>query len=298
MSWSRPPSVVQTRGDTGVEAVQGEGAGVADERAGSQTQRRGWLTVAGAVAAVFVGAVGVGAVAVWGVGRADEPSRAPSTAVRFDVDVRDDGVGITTEVAFPNEVTLSNATLQVGDSRDAAWLWPLDGRDHEGEDLDPLTVPGHTRVAVSATIRPSCDGDAIQTVRLAVTVSQRDGATQVHEYTAVNQLAMPPAVRTWCAKGPTVTAGMEHLEPDGDAVIGVYVINPGPDPITVEIPAYTDEHVSWAKATAVAPPGEKTRLEIHGMHVGCEPGEIASWANGRLLLDGQPYKVKMDDAWC
>lgn len=260
----------------------------------------GGLAVAGAAAAVLmVVAGGVGAVAVWsGKDAGDSAAAGPSTEVPFDVSVDDYGIWITTEVTFPDDVTLSDPTLHVGGSHDTASLWPLDGRDHEGEDLDPLAVPAGTSVAVSGMTRPLCDSDQIKAVHFTVAVSQHDGSPMVHEYSPENQVAMPPAVRQWCTQGPTVTAGMERLEPDGDAVIGVYVTNPGPTPITVEIPAYVDEHVSWTETTAVAPPGERTRLEIHGRHVGCEPGEIASWADGRLLLDGEPYTVEMTDAWC
>lgn len=266
---------------------------------GDEAQGRAWrgrLVAAGAAAVALIVVVGgVSAVAGWAGdnGELTAPAEAP-----FDVRVDDFGIWITTEVTFTDEVTLTKPTLHAGESHEAASLWPLDGREHEGEDLDPLTVPAGTSVELSGMLRPICDRDEITAVQFAVAVSQHDGSSTTAHYSAANQSDVPAALDRWCSNGPSVTAGMERIGLGGDAVIGVYVTNSGPNPVTVEIPAYTDEHVAWAEATAVAPPGERTRLEIHGTRVGCEPGEIASWSDGRLLLDGTPYTVTMDDAWC
>jgi hypothetical protein len=218
--------------------------------------------------------------------------------VPVDVSLDEEGITLTTGVTFPRRVMLSDPRVHIGQTREPAWLWPLDGRDHEGEDLDPLTVPAGIPVSVSSTIRLSCDTETSS--QRSFTISDRDmnGTTRVHEFTPTHDVALPPAVQDWCAIGPSVRAGMEHLEPDGDAVIGVYIINSSPDSITVRVSAYADEHVTWSEASAVVPSAEKARIEIRGTNVGCEPGEIASWAGGRLLIDGEPYQVPMDDAWC
>ena len=219
---------------------------------------------------------------------ATQAPSGPSTPVQFELYVDEHGVTVTTEVHFDGEVILSHPQLHLGDAHEPAWLWPLDGTDHEGEDLEPLTVPDGISVEMTSTVRGSCNGDQVQRMRFGVSVREADGTTQVHEFTPRNEIAMPQAILEWCAMGPTVTAGMERLEPDGDAVIGIYVINPGPKAIEVTVPAYADGHVSWTEGTIEAPPGEKTRFEIYGTDVGCEPGEIASWAEGRLSVDGEP----------
>jgi ferric-dicitrate binding protein FerR (iron transport regulator) len=90
---------------------------------------------------------------------------------------------------------------------------------------------------------------------------------------------------------------MELMEPDGDAMVGISMTNPGPGSVSVKVPAYADDHVSWNEAAATVPAGQQVRFMIYGSDVGCEPDEVASWQGGRMLVDGRPFEVPADD-WC
>jgi hypothetical protein len=176
-------------------------------------------------------------------------------------------------------------------------LRPLDGRDHEGEDLDPLPLAPGAKVQVSGWLRPPCDG-ANREVTLSVHAKDAVGDKSTLRFSARNVEAVEAAMREFCELGPTVTLMSSRLEPNGDAAIGLDVVNPGPHQITVEVPAYSDKYVTWAAAQATIPSGASVRLEIQGTQVDCEPGETASWLKGRLLLDGAPFTMTSDDGWC
>jgi hypothetical protein len=244
----------------------------------------------------------IGQVFGWHVqGGPDTPDITEGPVVPKEVTVRvgDEAIDFGIVMSFPDQVTLTGPTLRVGRTTGAARLWPLDDRDHEGQDLDPLTLRAGMPVALEGYARPPCaPGEPGPEVVFAVTVESLDGSTQRHHFPALHPEVVPPAVEEWCSGGPSVTAGMEYLGPNGEAVIGVTVINPGPEVIDVEVPAYADQHVSWTEASSTVPPGQQVSLKIHGTDVGCERGEIASWEGGRLLIEGKPFVVTSDDAWC
>lgn len=221
----------------------------------------------------------------------------PTTAQHMDVMMHELGVSFSIETTFPEGVTLSAPTVKVGRVEAPGELWPLDGIDHEGEDLDPVSVPVGTRVQIHGWLRPSCDGgDDRATISV---ISQRpDDEQSTRRYVGRNVEAVEAAIRQFCERGPTVSLLMSRLDPNGDATVGLDVVNPGPDEITVEVPGYSDERVTWRALTGTVPAGESVRFEIHGSQVGYEPGERASWQEGRLLIDGEPFVVTSDDGWC
>ncbi len=251
----------------------------------------------GCVAAVIV-ASGV-AIAVRSPVDATAPSVAegPTKPHRIDAAVMELGIVLHTKVTFAEPVTLTDPNLRVGEIEAEGELWPLDGQDHEGEDLDPLRLLAGTSVLIQGLIRPICDGSDVRTI-ISVTSQNSAGETLLNHFPARNPSDLASATHKYCGQGPTVSAEMNHMSADGDAVIGVVVVNPGPNEITVEVPAYSNEHVSWTALTGTVPAGERVRFEIHGTQVGCEPGERASWEGGRLLIDGEPFIVTSDDAWC
>ena len=68
--------------------------------------------------------------------------------VKVEVEVSEGGIGVGMETSFAEDLTLSSPTLQAGGKPVKAGLWPLDGSDHEGEDLDPLVLPKGTPVSI------------------------------------------------------------------------------------------------------------------------------------------------------
>lgn len=267
--------------------------------ASSAQRKRGWLIVTASVVAVIT-AIGVG---VFITARTPVETSAPAVAdgptspQHMEAWVGELGILLSTKTSFAETVTLSDPTLRAGKTEAEGELWPLDGREHEGEDLEPLTLPAGRSVSIAGLIRPACDGSDVEMI-ISVISQNSDGEKLISRFSARNPEDLASATRRYCRQGPTVSAGMNRLYPDGDAVIGVTVVNPGPDEITVDVPAYSDEHVTWTPLTGTVPAGEKVRFEIQGTQVGCEPGERASWQEGRLLIDGEPFVVTSDDAWC
>jgi hypothetical protein len=215
----------------------------------------------------------------------------------MDAWVDDFGVGFTMKTTFQEGVTLSAPALRVGGVETEAELWPLDGHDHEGEDLDPLRLAAGTPVSISGWLLPGCNDSDLE-VTMSVTSVDSDGEETNLRYSGSNEDDLESAMRQLCARGPTVTGEMNLLRPNGDAVIGIKIVNPGPDEITVDVPGYSDDHVTWSALNGTVPAGQRARFEIYGSDVGCEPGETASWQQGRLLIDGQPFIVTSDDRWC
>ena len=46
------------------------------------------------------------------------------------------GFGLSMRTRFTEDMTLTKAGLLAAGTEGGAYLWPLDGVDHEGEDLD------------------------------------------------------------------------------------------------------------------------------------------------------------------
>ena len=218
-----------------------------------------------------------------------------STRVPMRVYVTDGGVGWDAEVRFDRAVTLSDARVHYGARSDTGSLW-LD----EESPYDDIPVETGDRVSISGGVLPDCTpGAPLAEPAVSVVERETDGTAQRHRYLPSKPLDLASAVREWCAHPPTVGVGMHSLTPEGESVVSVYVVNPGPDPVSVRVPAYADAHMTWESLDVVVPPAERGRFEIHGHDVGCEPGEIASWEDGRLLLDGEPYVLgRGDDGWC
>lgn len=215
----------------------------------------------------------------------------------MEIYVDEQWVIVSMRASFQEAVTLSVPVIEVGAARKGGELWPLDGVDHEGEDLDPIQLEVGTPVSISGYLQPPCTGPS--DVSLGVTAVGPDGDRVRHRYAPSNAAEVQAAVREFCAQGPAVRARAYHWEPDGDAKASVTVMNPGPDAITVELPAYADKFVTWSALDVTVPADETTTYEIRGTDVDCEPGETASWLGGRLLVDGEPVVIRTErGSWC
>ncbi len=209
-----------------------------------------------------------------------------------------DGYGIRfgMQTSFDEDVTLSAATLMAGGDVSDAQLWPLDGQDHESEDLSKATLRAGTTVLVDGWVKPSCRGDATDEARFRLRAEGVDGHVVIISFPARNPEILAPALKRWCAQGPTIGLSHTQLQPDGTAI--VYLANPGPKSIRVEAPAYADAHASWESVTASVAGGQAVDIEVHGTNVDCDDGETGSWDKGRLLVDGHPVVIHSDDSHC
>lgn len=258
---------------------------------------RGGMTVpllaAFAVLAALVGA--------WLLLRAAAADRDPSTTaadvtsrVPMRLHVSEGWIGWQAEVTIERRMTVSDALVHYGGATEPGGLW-LD----DESPFDDIPVEPGDHVVISGGVMPDCTpGAPVEEASLSMVERAADGTSLRHGFLPARPLDLASGIHEWCAQEPSVTAGSYSLTPEGDAVISISVINPGPGPVRLEVPAYSDEHVDWEPLDVSAPPAEWSHFEIRGANVGCEPGEIASWADGRLLLDGEPYVVAMDDAWC
>ncbi len=227
--------------------------------------------------------------------RPDETTTVPT---EIKVRVNDTAIDFGTVVTFPEQVMVTGATLSVGEFTGIARLWPLDGRDPEDVGLK-VRLPAGTPAVLEGSSRPHCDGDWSEIdVSFSVTTRGSGGSTERHQYTPHQPDALAAAMEKWCAQGPDVSAELVYLAADGYAVVDVAVTNPGPEVISVAVPAYSDDRVSWTAASTTVGPGQQVRFNIHGAQIACEPGELASWEEGRLLIDGKPFDVYSAGGWC
>jgi hypothetical protein len=228
----------------------------------------------------------------------DRPN-GPTVPTEVTAEVTEDGIDFSVEVSFPEKVTLTAPTMRSGQTTGVAWMSPLDDGDHEGERPESLVVPAGSAVQLVSDALPSCDEGAEELlISFAVTVDRGEGEAQRHRFTAEDPEAARQALHVWCSQGPAVAAAAEFIQPDGDAVVSVRVTNPGPGSVSVEVPAYADDQVSWSAAGATVPPGRQVKFMIYGSGVACEPAEIASWEDGRLLIDGKPFQLESEGEWC
>ena len=253
------------------------------------------------IAVLGVAAALVAGVAVAAVARTEGPDKVSKTvSVEVGDFVDAYGIQIAMRTSFDGDVTLSAARASVAGVTDDAQLWPLDDVDHQGEDLDPLELPAGTPVSMSALVRPPFPGDKNGELAFQVRVKHDDGQVELVRFLARDSDAVGPALEKWCSRGPWVGLSHAELWPDGTATVYLWVSNPGPETVRVEVPAYADEHAVWKAATPQdVAPGEMADIEIHGTDVDCDDGETGSWQRGRLLLDGDPTRVQSwGDSYC
>jgi hypothetical protein len=259
---------------------------------------RGRAALLWTVVALVVGVTSTGCGSATGT----SPVRADTTVtLPFKISDRVDsyGISIGTQTSFDDDVVLSAPTASVAGATGPVQLWPLDDQEHEGEVLDPLTVPAGTSVLMEAWVRPSCPGDRGSEPAIQVHVEHSDGRTELARFVASDPSLVLPALDRWCSLGVKIHVSHAAIWPDGRIKAYLSVTNPGPGTIHVEIPAYADEHATWqAAAPTEVPAGNEVTIEIDGTDVACEPGETASWQENRLLVDGEPFLVRGGESYC
>jgi len=246
-------------------------------------------------------AVGLGSVAALALSDSGTTAGrgAATQSKKMDVYVDEFGVRVGMQTTFDEAVTLSSPILRAGALHDRASLWPEDDKDHEFEDLDPLTLAAGTPVLIEGKLRPDCDGsDPGSEVLFSVKVRTGDEPAATSRFSASNSQLLRGATKKWCALGPHVRVHRSSVAPNGAAIIRLVLTNPGPDAISVEIPAYATPHVSWTAASASVPEGEDVDLVVRGTNIQCQRGEEASWLEGRMRIDGKPFVVTSDDGFC
>jgi hypothetical protein len=246
------------------------------------------VAVLGAAVALVVGAT-IAAAATAGGG--DQGSATVPVEVGDRVDAF--GIRLGMRTSFDDDVTLSAARVSVAGATRDVQLWPEDGVEHEGQDLDPLALHAGTPVSMDATVRPPCREEKNGPLMFQVRVRHADGRTELVRFLARDPDALLLPLEKWCSHGPWIGLSHTELSPDGRAIVHLSVSNPGPSTVHVEVPAYADEHATWRAAVPEdVAPGEMADIQIHGTDVVCADGKYGSWRRGRLLVDGEPTRVQ------
>ena len=145
----------------------------------------------------------------------------------------------------------------------------MDGADHEGEDLDPLTLPAGTQVSFEATVEPDC-GDLQESpvIEFRIPASLPDGEQVVDTWSPSNPEAYWPAIRLLCNVGIAVQAGGGSLgDGDNPSRVALLIGNAGPDDITVEVPALESGGASWEELVTTVPAGQQVTTVVQGWGV-------------------------------
>ncbi len=219
--------------------------------------------------------------------QATQSAPPPAATIRFQI-----------RVSFPEDRVLTSPSLRVGTETGEGYLWPLDGVDHEGEDLDPLGLPANTKVLYEAEGQPDCSSpDLDPAIEFSLPGTLGNGDKVVATFVPSNPEIYEAAVRLSCDLGVVFQVGGGSLGDNGEARVAFLVNNPGAEPITVQIPALRVADVVWDESTFAVPAGGSRTVVVIGTGLTCGAGQPVPWEDGRVLIDGVPSTVPLVDAW-
>jgi hypothetical protein len=208
------------------------------------------------------------------------------------------GVRVEARRTYPDDRVLRSPSATVGTLTSGASLWPLDGVDHEGEDLDPLRLPANTPVLVETWIKPDCGPhDESPEILLSVSSERTNGETVTERWTPSNPDAYVSAVRMWCKVGVTVQAGGGTITPRGVATLAITIVNGTKREVRVIIPATQRGDVTWSELRMSVPAGARVVRNIRGTGVRCGRGAAASWNDVRVVVDGKSLPASSITDW-
>jgi hypothetical protein len=204
------------------------------------------------------------------------------------------------EFSFPEDRVLSSPSLKVGgDTADHGYLWPHDGQDHEGEQLDdPLPLQAGTEVMYEALLTPDCDEPDLEApISLTVSTKLSGGESVVEQFVPKNAEVFADALTLACGTGLAMQAGGGSLLDHGEARVAFTVSNPGTSPVSVKVPPLTQNGASWRAANFTVPAGSFTVILLAGQGVVCGNHEGVPWTAGRVLVDNQHADPPLIQSW-
>ena len=209
------------------------------------------------------------------------------------------GIRLGITLRYPEDRVLTSPSVTVGDIEGAGRLDPFDGPDHDGQDLDPLSVPAGSKVLDEATIKPACkDVQLSPPIQFSIPATFSGGKEVVDVLVPSNPEAYEPAIRLWCKIGVAVQAGGGSMGDDGEARVALLIGNYSSDDITVEMPALSAGGTTWKAVSVTVPAGQKVMREVEGSGAHCGRGQKLPWADGRILVNGTPLSTPVADVWC
>jgi len=210
------------------------------------------------------------------------------------------GVRVSIMRRYPEDRALTSPSVTVGDIEGNGELWPMDGVDHEGEDLDPLALPAGTPVSLQVTVKPSCeDFEESPQIEFVIPATLPNGDEVVDAVSPSNPEVYRPAIRLWCKVGVAVQVGGGSLgDSDNPSRVALLIGNAGPEEITVEVPALENGGASWEGLSMTVPAGGQVTEIVQGWGVRCNDSQKVPWADDRLLVNGDAWREPIVDAWC
>lgn len=225
-----------------------------------------------------------------------EPAIA-THSIQMSVYSGDYGIRLGMHTRFSEDREVLAASVRAGNATASATVYPDDGVDYDAGPPVPLPLPAGTRMTAEGTVMPVCGDDATSPIVFIVESRLPGGELVVDRYSPTNPEVYGPALDKWCTRGLYVSAGGGSLTADGDAEALLTVINPGPDAIVVEVPAFSDGGATWSTASTTVPAGELVSFTVEGTGVRYDGSQEVPWERGRLLIDGEPFTFPTPDGW-
>lgn len=252
-----------------------------------------------AVLAVVGGGVVAGVVAQDEGATARPVVRAPDDAVPVPMELAASryGLEVRADVRVREATAVTGPFLRGADEEVEGRLWPLDGRDHEGEDLSRVPLAAGDQVEVSGYLSPDCGGPDPAAGDLLVSLAAPTGREPDRTLTFVldDAAALDAAVADWCSLGPSVEPTGSMTSPDGTGEAYLAISNPGPGSVEVSLPA----GAGWEAASISVPAGTVgADLTLRASSADCDAEAVLPWADGRLQVNGEPYPITLEDGWC
>ncbi len=209
-------------------------------------------------------------------------------------------IQMSLEFSFLEDRVLSSPSLRVGDeTADHGYLWPLDGQDHEGEDLDdPLPLPAGTAVMYEALFTPDCDQpDFDPPISLTVSTKDSGGDEAVETFVPKDAQVFADALTLACGTGLAAQAGGGSSGDGGEARVAFMISNPDGSAVSVKIPALTQNGASWPATTFTVPAGSFTMVVLEGSGVVCGTHQGVPWTTDRLVINNQHAPMHLTQSW-
>jgi hypothetical protein len=261
------------------------------DRVGAKRRHR--VIGVAAVVALAVAVGGVAAVRLNDTGAALQPTGSRAVTMRAS-SFGAAGIYLRATTTFDDDrrivgygVVRAGTTVQVHGS-----VW-ADVRGFDDDDPYPFTVPAGTPVSIEGPVEPRC-GDPIPGEFVFTIRSVEHGQPTEDTLVASNPEAYESARADWCSQGVQVRTGNASIS-DGVARVQLVITNPGPDPVSVEVPDFLVGGAHWAAASTTAAPGGTTVLVLHG--TGASRNGPVPWLLGGLLIDGEPFEWTGEGSW-
>jgi hypothetical protein len=207
------------------------------------------------------------------------------------------GVNVSMTTSFDDDRRIvRGGVVRAGTEVDDSAFVFADVAGYDDDDPYPFTLPADTDMNLTGYLQPSCADPPPEEIVFEVH-SVRHGQATVDSFVSSNLSAYESALTDWCGQDVQVMTGNASITTDGIAKVEIVVINPGPDPVSVEVGEFSAEGAHWEAASTTAAPGETTRLVLHGTGVRQNGSQPTPWENGYVLIDGKSYEWTDTNSW-